>query len=224
MCPALRSAMGGLCFVLLGAAGCGSSSGPKAVQLSLVAPTDGANVTVSRVFVTGSVSPSAAKVAIAGRRVPDHGGHFGVWLSVRRGVSHLRLRATAPGLVPYVGEVSVDSNPRAAPVSQPGALAARSPAGSQAGVLLPRSRAPKQSGEGLAGSTWTAAAETAYVNECTVGGGPQSYCECSLPYIKKAGTPSEIVESGYSRSLAERRKAVALVGEVLQRCSAAIGG
>jgi hypothetical protein len=216
--------MGGLCFVLLGAAGCGGSSGPTAVQLSLVAPTNGANVTVSRVFVTGSVSPPAATVAVAGHRVPNYGGHFGVWVAVRRGLSHLRLHATAPGLVPYVGEVSVDSNPRAAQVNKPGLLAAQSPAGRQAGVLLPQPRPTKQSGEGVAGSRWTATAETAYVNECTASGGPQSYCECSLPYIKKAGTPSEIVESGYSLSLAERRKAVALIGEVLQRCSGAIGG
>ena len=210
ICSALRAAMGCLCVVLLGAVGCGGSSGSKAVQLSLVAPTNGANVTVSRVFVTGSVTPPAARVVVAGRRVPNNGGHFGVWVSVRRGLSHLRLHATAPGFVPYVGDVSVDSNPRAAPLNQPGTLAAKSE-GSQAG-------------EGSAGSTWTATAETAYVNECTASGGPQGYCECSLPYIKKAGTPSEIVESGYSRSLAERRKAVALIGEVLQRCSGAIGG
>jgi hypothetical protein len=81
-----------------------------------------------------------------------------------------------------------------------------------------------QDEEGRAGSKWTAAAEEAYVNECAVGGGPQSFCECSLPYIKKAGRPSEIVESGSNRGLAERRKAVALIGEVLQRCSGAIGG
>ena len=223
MCSALRAAMGCLCVVLLGAVGCGGSSGSKAVQLSLVAPTNGANVTVSRVFVTGSVTPPAARVVVAGRRVPNNGGHFGVWVSVRRGLSHLRLHATAPGFVPYVGDVSVDSNPRAAPLNEPGTLAAKSQ-GSRAGVLLPQSRPPRQSGEGSAGSTWTATAETAYVNECTASGGPQGYCECSLPYIKKAGTPSEIVESGYSRSLAERRKAVALIGEVLQRCSGTIGG
>jgi hypothetical protein len=220
MCSALRSAMGCLCFVLLGAVGCGGSSGPEAVQLSLVAPTNGANVAVSRVFVTGSVTPPAATVAIAGRRVPNYGGHFGVWVSVRRGLSRLRLHATAPGFVPYAGEVSIDSNPRTA---QPGTLATQS-AGSKAGVVSPQARPAEQSEEGRGGSTWTAAAERAYVNECEAGGGPQSYCECSVPYIKKAGTPSQIVENGYERSLAERRKVVALIGEVLQRCSGAIGG
>jgi hypothetical protein len=216
--------MGGLCFVLLGAAGCGGASGPKAVQLSLVAPTNGANVTVSRVFVTGSVSPPTATIAIAGRRVPNNGGHFGVWVSVRRGLSDLRLHATAPGLPPYVGEVSVDSNPRAVPLNQPGTPAPKSAAGGEARVAVPQSRPARKNEEGDSGSTWTAAAEEAYVNECAAGGGPQSFCECSLPYIKKAGRPSEFVESGYNRSLVERRKAVALIGEVLQRCSGAIGG
>jgi hypothetical protein len=138
-------------------------------------------------------------------------------------LSDLRLHATAPGLEPYVGDVFVDSHPRTLR-DRPGTLVPWSAAGGAARVVVPQWRSAEQGEEGRAGSKWTAAAEEAYVNECAVGGGPQSFCECSLPYIKKAGRPSEIVESGSNGSLAARRKAVALIGEVLQRCSGAIGG
>jgi hypothetical protein len=191
-----------LCVVLLplAALGCGSSSAPKGVQLSLIAPTNGAKLVVSRVFVTGSVRPASARVAVAGHTVPNHRGRFGVWLSLRRGVTHLRVDASAPGLVPYRSDLAVESRPSVHRHHHV-AVALQAPPG----------------GAGLAsGQRWTAATEKAFVLGCVARGAPQRYCECALPYIKRAGSPLEI--SASQDALAARRRAVVLLLKTIQRC------
>lgn len=69
-------------FGALTLAGCGAGgTGPQAINLSLIAPTDGATVNVRTILVLGHVSPGNARVLVAGR-----------WAAVRRGTFHLRLR------------------------------------------------------------------------------------------------------------------------------------
>ena len=188
-----------LLLTLLSGAGCGSSSSPKAVHVSLLAPTDGAKVAVSRVFVTGSVEPSVAKVAIAGREVPNHSGHFGKWITLRRGVTHLRIDAHSPGLAPYRTEVTVASNP---PARRP-----------HHHVPVPVALA---SARGLGGRAWSPAAERVFVNACVLRGAPQGYCECALPYVKRVGSPLEIAES--DATSATRRRAAALIAQAIELC------
>jgi Glucodextranase, domain B len=81
------------------AAGCGAQTpvGPPTVDLSLVAPTDGATVNVRSVTVLGHVDPASAHVKVAGRPVAVQKGlfHFRLVLSPR--VNRIGISATAPG-------------------------------------------------------------------------------------------------------------------------------
>jgi hypothetical protein len=103
---------------LVAAAGCGSSAshvassataagGRPAVQLSLTAPTDGANVSVDRLKVFGTVTPEGAAVSIGGHRAGRGDGTFERWIALRRGANHIHLRATAPGYAPAALDVTV---------------------------------------------------------------------------------------------------------------------
>jgi hypothetical protein len=191
------------CAVCLSlASGCGSSSAPKAVHLALIAPTSGATVVVSRLFVTGSVDPASARVAVGGRHTPNHRGRFGVWISVRPGLTHIRVRASAPGFLPDSMEVAVRSVPPA-PVRRRDAheAVARS---------LP-------SVEGLRAHAWTAETQTVYVNACVLNGGWQSLCECTLRYAISAGSPAQVAEG-----LAESRARQALPAWVRRAVAACL--
>lgn len=59
-------------------AGCGGGSTPKQppVRLTLAAPTDGARLLQDTVHVSGTVSPAASTVTVAGKRVTVSGGSF----------------------------------------------------------------------------------------------------------------------------------------------------
>jgi glucodextranase-like protein len=177
------------CAALLGVtlAACGGSSAPGAVHLTLTAPTDGAIVTVSRLFVTGAVEPANARVSVAGRSARNHNGHFGAWIQLRRGLTHIRVDARAPGLPRYRTEVAVRSIPPAPRRQTPGVAQA-----------LPAVDA-------LRSDTWNTSVSTAWVNACVVGGGFQSYCECTLRYAMQVGRPYELVESILSAKATGRR-------------------
>jgi hypothetical protein len=162
----------GAWVLALVASGCGSSSRPPTVQVSLKAPTDGATVVESRVFVTGSVQPADSKLVIAGRAAPNHHGRFGVWMPLRRGVTHIRISARAPGYIADATVVAVRSTPRPVRKHKP-----------VQPLLL--SVNPSVSG-------WTPAVRTAAANECVVRGGWQSYCECALRYAMAAGSPRQV--------------------------------
>ena len=72
---------------------------PKAVQLSLTAPTDGARVSVARLLVLGTVDPPGARVSIGGHHVHVANGTFRDWITVHRGVTHIAIRASAAGFL-----------------------------------------------------------------------------------------------------------------------------
>ena len=174
-------------LVSLATVGCGGSTGPPAVHLSLIAPTNGASVVASHLYVTGSVQPAAAKVVIDGRAVASHDGRFGEWISVRRGVSHIRVDAKAEGLAPDVEEVAVRSDP-------PAEHRSRHEAAPQSLSSI----------AGLSSSTWTSTVRTEFVKACEAEGGWQSYCECALPYAMAAGVPRQLEESSLA-ARAQRR-------------------
>jgi len=171
-----RRALGAFALALA-VSGCGGSSGPRAVQVSLIAPTNGATVLVSRLYVTGSVQPADAKVVVAGRAVRNHDGRFGRWIPLRPGVTHIRIAARAPGYIGDTTEVAV----RRAPASP-----ARK---QQAAQQLAPSIA------GLSTSTWTPEVRARMTTGCEVNGGWPSYCECVLRYAIASGSPLQVATS-----------------------------
>src|SRR5206468_3397595 len=71
--------------------GGGSAHKQPPVRLTLAAPTDGARLLQDTVHVSGTVSPTAAAVTVAGKRVPVSGGsfHTEVQLLPRQHVVHV---------------------------------------------------------------------------------------------------------------------------------------
>jgi Glucodextranase, domain B len=126
----------GLCAPALAvAAGCGSSSqqsaasGPRSVQVSLTAPTDGATVNVDRLKVFGTVTPAGAAVSVGGHRAGHGDGTFQRWIGLRHGANRIRVRASAPGYEPTTLEITVTSGGATAltgaPAPRPSGFVAR---------------------------------------------------------------------------------------------------
>jgi hypothetical protein len=99
---------------------CGGAKSTPAVRLALTAPTDGAAVSVSKLKVFGSVHPASAAVAVAGHRVRVSNGAFARWMTLHKGVSHIKVVATAAGFVPAKLDIAVRSSPRPSPRSASG--------------------------------------------------------------------------------------------------------
>jgi Glucodextranase, domain B len=93
----------GFCAALAAAliAGCGggnsSSQSDRAVNLSMLAPTDGSTVSVRSLEVVGSVSPHNAVVSVAGRPAAVQGGVFRAPLKLSGPITHITVAATASG-------------------------------------------------------------------------------------------------------------------------------
>jgi hypothetical protein len=93
----------GFCAVLVAAlvAGCGgassSSQSHRAVNLSVLAPSDGSTVSVRSLEVVGSVSPHNAVVSVSGRPATVQGGVFHVPLKLSEPITHITVAATASG-------------------------------------------------------------------------------------------------------------------------------
>ncbi len=93
----------GFCAALVAAliAGCGggssSSQSHRAVNLSVLAPSDGSIVSVRSLEVVGSVSPHNAVVSVSGRPATVHRGVFHVPLTLSGPITHITVAATASG-------------------------------------------------------------------------------------------------------------------------------
>jgi hypothetical protein len=94
----------GFCAVLVAAlvAGCGggsssSSQSHRAVNLSVLAPSDGSTVSVRSLEVVGSVSPHNAVVSVSGRPATVQGGVFHAPLTLSGPITHITVAATASG-------------------------------------------------------------------------------------------------------------------------------
>lgn len=93
----------GFCAVLVAAlvAGCGGGSGSsqshRAVNLSVLAPSDGSTVSVRSLEVVGSVSPHNAVVSVSGRPATVQGGVFHAPLTLSGPIIHITVAATASG-------------------------------------------------------------------------------------------------------------------------------
>lgn len=188
----------GILLLALTISGCGGSSGPRAVQVSLLAPTNGATVVVRRVFVTGSVEPAQSKVVVGHRHVPNHHGHFGVWLTLGRGLTHIHINATAGGYRTAALDVAVRR-------TAPSPTTKRRP--------LERS-APRLAHLGV--DAWTPAARSAAVRGCMTSGGWESYCHCALRYLVATGSPRHMALSFQAARL--RRRIPSWLKQTLVHC------
>jgi hypothetical protein len=171
-----RLALGILPLALM-ISGCAGSSGPRAVQVSLIAPTSGATVVVRRILVTGSVQPAQSKVVVADHLAPNHHGHFGVWLPLGRGLTHIHINAAASGYQTAALDVAV-----------------RRTVPTQATKRRPLEQsAPRLADLGV--NAWTPAARSTALNACLASGGWQSYCKCAMRYVVAAGPPRQMASS-----------------------------
>lgn len=103
-------------IVVLGAAvgllsGCGGSGAPNGashrVQVSLIAPTDGSEVTVANIEVLGTITPRDAALRVFGKRVRVRHGAFRARIVLHRGVTRIRIKASARGFLGSSMTVSV---------------------------------------------------------------------------------------------------------------------
>lgn len=95
-----RRCASALCAAIVGAAtaGCGGGGQThRAISLSVLAPTDGATVSIRSLVVVGTVSPHNAIVSVSGRRVNVERGAFRQPLTLNGSVSHITVSATASG-------------------------------------------------------------------------------------------------------------------------------
>src|SRR5579859_3728875 len=96
-----RRSTNALCVAVLSAltCGCGASASPphRVVSVSVIAPTDGATVSVRAIAVLGDVTPRDATVLVSGRRARVTGGVFRLALRLRRRTTHIRIIARASG-------------------------------------------------------------------------------------------------------------------------------
>ena len=152
-------------------AGCGSSAppGPRAVQLSLIAPTDGATVQVPLIFVYGTVQPSNAAVFVEGRRVPVSNGTFRQPYRLHQKVTRIAIVARSRGYIRRAMEIRVGYRPAPAGSSTAASGGAYSGSGS-GGYSGP--------GTGL---------EAEFVSSCEYGGGATGGCQCIWNHLKAGG-------------------------------------
>jgi hypothetical protein len=167
-------------IALVLATGCGSGAqSPRAVRLVLTAPTENASVTVRNLKVFGAVDPPSAAVAVAGRRTHVARGAFARWLVLPKGLSHIKIVATAAGYAPAKLDIAVHSSPRA-PAAQ--ASAGRAPSASQPTKAAANASAPS------AGRGYSPRVQATYLRACeaAAGGipGAAASCRCALSYLE----------------------------------------
>jgi hypothetical protein len=164
-----------LCCAGVVVAGCGSSAkGPRAVQLSLTAPVDGAAVDVSSIEVLGTIEPKDAKVVVSGKRALVVNGMFKRPVSLHKRLTHIKIVASAPGYVTSTTETSVSYRPR------------RQTGSATAGVTV---GGPAASGLAPPDNVVTGT-QADFVAGCSSGGTSVAGCTCMYQQLKKSGFDS----------------------------------
>jgi hypothetical protein len=154
--------------------GCGGSTSPAAVHLTLTAPTDGSVVEVAKIRVFGKVDPPSAVVDVAGRRARTTHGDFARWMVLRAGLSRIKLVASADGFLPTHMDISVRSTPPRHHVS------ASSGSGTVSSAANP--------GPPPAGNAYSSTVRATLLRACQAiaGGTPTAAvgCECYLRHLE----------------------------------------
>jgi hypothetical protein len=102
-------------LVCIAAAGCGGGQTQRVVTVSVIAPTDGATLSVRSVEVLGNVSPRDSVVVIDGRRASVENGVFRLPLALTGTVTRIRIDATAAGYMGARTVLTVDYRPQKGP-------------------------------------------------------------------------------------------------------------
>jgi hypothetical protein len=154
--------------------GCGGAQSPPAVRLALTAPTEGAAVTVGNIKVFGTVDPASAAVVVAGRHAHVAHGVFARWMTVHKGLNHIKVVATAAGYAPAKLDIAVRSSPSAP--RQPSSSAA--PSASEAISTAPTTT----------GHRYDPRIQANLLRSCeaTAGGSAaaEASCECYLAHLE----------------------------------------
>jgi hypothetical protein len=129
--------------------------------VSLVAPTDGATVIVSQITVLGTITPASAALRVSGRRVVVRHGSFTTPISLRKGITHISISASARGFVGSSTVISVRYTPR-------------------------RVTQQASSGAGTGGYGAANAAKAELIASCSSDGNV-SYCTCVVDRLFSAG-------------------------------------
>jgi hypothetical protein len=164
-----------LCTATALVAGCGSASTPPTpppVQVSLLAPTDGATVIQSHITVLGTIVPATAVLRVSGRRILVRHGSFSTPMFLRKGITRIRIKASASGFVPSSRVISVRYTPRKAPPRAAGGSTASG--GSIAG------------GVSLVSGGIGSSIKAEMISSCSSDGNG-SYCTCIIDRMWNAG-------------------------------------
>ncbi len=143
--------------------------------MSLTAPVDGAVVGVSRIYVAGTIAPTSARLRVSGKPVHIVDGAFKLPVSLPKGLTRIRIEATASGFAPAAMVVAVRYDPSSS--VQQGSSGGSSPG----------------TGSGSSGGTQAAAglspaAEAEAVNSCANGDQSKvAACKCAFDRLAKAG-------------------------------------
>jgi hypothetical protein len=171
-------------------AGCGGTQSPPAVQLALTAPTEGAEVDVRNIKVFGTVNPANATVLVAGKHVRVEHGVFAQWTALRKGLSHIKIMARAPGYQPANLSVAVTSSPSARP--------SRASSGTSTGEST-EGAAPTSIGNPTpppAGSAYEPRVRTTFVRACELAAGEgssaEAACNCVLSHVEAVASQSTL--------------------------------
>lgn len=168
----------GAAVLALVISGCGGAKSPPAVHLVLTAPSEGAEVSVSSVKVFGTVEPASAAVVVSGRHAHVAHGAFARWMTLHRGLSHIKVVATAAGYAPAKLDVAVRSAPSARRHSSPAA-----PSTGQAATAT--------------GHRYTARLRVNFVSSCVIAAGAttgaEEACWCALEHVEARVSESALI-------------------------------
>jgi hypothetical protein len=170
-----------LCAAAGLATGCGSASTPATpppVQVSLLAPTDGATVIQSRITVLGTIVPGTAALRVSGKRVLVRHGSFSTPMFLRKGITRIRIRASARGFVPSSRVISVRYTPRKAPPLRAGGATAGGGSIAGSGSIA--------SSESLVSGGSGSSLKADMISSCSTQG-DAAYCECIIDRLWNAG-------------------------------------
>jgi hypothetical protein len=174
-------------IVTMLAAGCGGTQSPPAVQLALAAPTEGAEVAVRNIKVFGTVDPANATVLVAGRRVRVEHGAFAQWTALRKGLSHIKIVASASGYLPANLSIAVTSSPSVQPAR------ASSGASTSEGTTTSSISNPTPP---PAGSQYEPRVRATFLRACDVAAGEGASgvaaCSCALSHVEARASQSTL--------------------------------
>jgi hypothetical protein len=173
------------------ATGCGGTQSSPAVQLALAAPTEGAFVTARNIKVFGTVTPASAVVVVGGKRTRVEHGAFARWMTLHKGLSHIKIVASASGYTPADLSIAVTSSPstRRPPAASAGVAPSAGGGVSSAATSVTTAGAP-------AGSRYAPRVQATFLHSCEIAAGEAAaavaVCKCALSHVEATVSESAL--------------------------------